>query len=59
MFGTNLDAMANLNQFEANTWGEVDIGLAVQFGLVDFTFVYDDVWMQICTLELLHLFSHV
>jgi hypothetical protein len=40
MFGIILDAMANLNQFEANTLGEVDIGLAIQFGLVDF---YDDV----------------
>jgi hypothetical protein len=42
MLGTSLDAMADLNQFEANTQGEFFIGSIVQFGSIDFRFVYDD-----------------
>jgi len=45
MFGTNLDAMVDLNQIEANTWGEFGIGSIIQFGSIDFTFVYNDVWL--------------
>lgn len=43
VLGTSLDAMADLNQFEANTRGEFGIGSAVQFGSADLRFVYDDV----------------
>jgi uncharacterized protein YjbI with pentapeptide repeats len=35
VLGTSLDAMADLNQFEANTRGEFGIGSAVQFGSAD------------------------
>lgn len=35
VLGTSLDAMAELNSFEANTRGEFGIGSAVQFGSAD------------------------
>jgi hypothetical protein len=43
VLGTSLDAMADLNQFEANTRGEFGIGSAVQFGSADLRFVCNDV----------------
>jgi hypothetical protein len=43
ILGTSLDAMADLNQFEANTRGEFGIGSIIQFGSIDFRFVCNDV----------------
>lgn len=39
VLGTSLDALADLNAFEANTRGEFGIGSAVQFGSADLKFV--------------------
>lgn len=39
VMGTSLDALADLNAFEANTRGEFGIGSAVQFGSADLKFV--------------------
>jgi hypothetical protein len=43
ILGTRLDAMADLNQFEANTRREFGIGSIIQFGSIDFRFVCNDV----------------
>jgi hypothetical protein len=43
MLSTSLDAMADLNLFEANTRGEFNIGSTIQFGSIDFRFVCNDV----------------
>lgn len=47
MLSTSLDAMADLNLFEANTRGEFNIGSTIQFGSIDFRFICNDVWLQI------------
>jgi hypothetical protein len=43
MLSTSLDAMADLNQFEANTQGEFRIGSNIQFGSIYFRFICNDV----------------
>ncbi len=60
MFNTSLDAMANLNQFEANTRGGFNIGSTIQFGSIYFRFVYNDVWLQNLYFQSCHfLYIHV
>jgi len=39
VLGTSMDALADLNSFEANTRGEFGIGSAVQFGSADLKYV--------------------
>jgi hypothetical protein len=43
MFGISLDAMVNLNKIEANTRREFGIASIIQFGLINFSFVCNDV----------------